>query len=91
MDPQISERLREELKGKPYEAKWPVLRHVIEHLFAVERKTVPQIVKILRDQVGFYATYEIPCFPLAECLVLLILIIFIARLNTSIISIGNGL
>jgi hypothetical protein len=61
MEPQISERLREDLKGKPYEAKWPILRPVIEHLFTVERKTVPQIAKTLREQVAFFATYEIPC------------------------------
>lgn len=58
MDPQISERLREKLKDKPYEAKWPILKPMIEHLFTVERQTVTQIAKTLGEHVEFFATYE---------------------------------
>ncbi len=58
MDRHTFERLREELSGKPYEAKWEILRHVIEHLYIEKRETIPQIAKTLREQVGFYATYE---------------------------------
>lgn len=56
MDRHTFERLREELSGKPYETKWEVLRHVIEHLYIEKRETIPQIAKTLREQVGFYAT-----------------------------------
>lgn len=58
MDRHTFERLREELSGKPYAAKWEILRHVIEHLFIEKRETIPQIAKTLREQVRFYATYE---------------------------------
>jgi len=56
MDRHTFEHLQEELSGKPYEAKWEVLRPVIEYLFIEKRETIPQIAKALREQVGFYAT-----------------------------------
>jgi len=54
MNPKISEHLREEFEDKYYETMWSfLLRLVIEYLFTVERKTVPQIAKILRYEISY--------------------------------------
>jgi hypothetical protein len=58
MDPVVVENVRRELKCKRYEAKWEVLRPIIEHLFIAEKKTTPKIAIMLREEFEFFATYE---------------------------------
>ena len=64
MDPVVVKRLRHNLEGKRYEAKWEILRPIIEHLFIAEKETIPRIAIMLRDEFAFFATYEVSyqCF-----------------------------
>ena len=44
------------LVGVPYEKRWDLLKSTLRELFVIEEKTVPEIMRLIKDRYAFSAT-----------------------------------
>ena len=43
------------LRGVPFDQKWDLLKSTIQRLYIIENRSLPDVIKSIKDQYGFDA------------------------------------